>query len=238
MKIDYYHFSVIDSTNTWAKTNASFFRKDRVTIVTAGHQTAGRGRQGRHWYSPPGQNLYATYCLFFPKTRADLINIPQVVVTAAAKILDLQIKWPNDLMKNNKKLGGILGETTLVDDTICSINGLGINVNMPPEDLSAIDRPATSLKIIEGYDLDIERVSTELQDAICNDLKLFIEQGFAPILPDFKAHLVHQLGDSVSFHYNNGIIEGSFHSINDDGTLNLILDDTVQRFHSGELHTA
>lgn len=240
MKTDRYHFPTVDSTNAWAKANVRYLRRDRLTVVTADEQTAGRGRHNRVWISPPDQNLYATFCLFLPSHRRDFANVTQVVAVSAALELSRMgyspsLKWPNDILVDNAKIGGILGETTQIDDEVCCIIGLGLNINMPPSALASLDRPATSLSIIAKQSLKLEDVSDQIINAVCAGLKRFLKEGLAAFIDDFRGILVHQLGDTVCFHLGNVIVEGSFHSINDDGTLNLIINDDVKRIVSGEI---
>ncbi|MDP1835049.1 MAG: biotin--[acetyl-CoA-carboxylase] ligase [Chlamydiales bacterium] len=240
MKIDRYHFPIVDSTNVWAKANVRYFKRDRITVVTAGEQTAGRGRHNRVWISPPDQNLYATFCLFLPPRRRDFANVTQVVAVSAALELSRMgyspsLKWPNDILIENAKVGGILGETTRIDDEVCCLIGLGLNINMPPSALASLDRPATSLSIIAKQSLNLEEISDQISNAVCAGLKRFLKDGLPPFLENFRGLLVHQLGDTVRFHLGNVIVEGSFHSINDDGTLNLIINDDVKRIVSGEI---
>ncbi len=145
LTIDHYHFPSIDSTNLWAKSNAKHFHISHLTIVSAGTQTAGKGREDRKWVSPPHVNIYASFCLFFLKTRKDLANVPQVVAIAIADYLQRQglearIKWPNDILIKGKKIGGILAETTSVENHMAMIVGVGLNVNMTQNELKEITK--------------------------------------------------------------------------------------------------
>lgn len=238
--IDYYHFPQIDSTNGWAKSNVAHLNPDHLTVVTAGTQTAGKGRHSRPWVSPPSCNLYASYCLFVPKTRTDISNMPQVVALAAIEMcqkygVHLRIKWPNDLLCDGKKMGGLLCDTTPVNEKICVIIGLGLNVNMPQKWLDKTGTKATSLHIEAGNAIDLWELTDQTHQHVCQALETFISRGFTPYLNLFRENLVHRLGDAMRFHVGSKVMEGSFHSINDDGTLNLILDDRIQQFASGEI---
>ncbi len=238
--LDHYHFPSIDSTNTWAKANARHLKPERLTIVTASEQTAGRGRHERKWMSPLGVNLYVSYCLFVPQVRKDITNIPQIIALATSQVirgydLTAELKWPNDILIEGKKAGGILCETTPINDKICVIVGLGLNVNMPPSALREIDKKATSLAVEAGHTFDLDKVAEDLQAAISHALEIFLKQGFKPFLHPFREHLIHHLGDTMSFHIGSNLMQGSFHSINDDGTLNLIVNDNLQAFGTGEI---
>ncbi len=239
-QLDFHHFPKIDSTNNWAKSNIAHFNPKHFTIITAGEQTAGKGRQGRPWLSPPDVNLYVSYVLFVPNTRDDINNIPQIIILATVQTLHklgfkAQIKWPNDIVINGKKLGGTLCETLPVKESTAVIVGLGINVNMSQEWLSEVDNAATSLKTEKGGSLDLIATAEAIQDHVIDALDIYLKKGFTPFIEPFRQHLVHKIGDPMRFHHGNNLLEGSFHSINNDGTLNLILNDKVQSFASGEI---
>ncbi len=234
-----HHFQVIDSTNSWAKRNAHLLARDKITLVTADSQTAGRGRFKRHWVSPPNQNVYATFCFFVEKHHADLGNIPQVLALSAVKVLQhlgfsAGLKWPNDVILSQKKIGGILAETTPLSDQLCMLIGIGINVNMPLEVLQGIDRPATSLFVESGRTYDVEEVLFSLQTQFFKDLTLFIDEGFHPFLEFYRKHI--SLHQHVYFNDNKTIWEGDLHAINDDGSLTLKLPDgQLKNFIVGEI---
>lgn len=161
------HFETIGSTNTWGKQNADTFARDQVTLITADEQTSGRGRFKRKWESPPGQNIYATFCFFTKKPLATIGTISQVAAHSVAKTLQDHglkpvLKHPNDVLLSGKKVSGILCETTSLD-MLCVLVGIGVNVNMPSELLEKIDQPATSLLAETGILHDIESLIKSLQ---------------------------------------------------------------------------
>jgi BirA family biotin operon repressor/biotin-[acetyl-CoA-carboxylase] ligase len=169
------HFNKIDSTNTWGKQNAISFERDKVTLITADEQTSGRGRFKRKWESPPGQNIYATFCFFTQKTLAAVGEVSTLAAQAVAKTLEAHglkplLKHPNDVMLSGKKVSGILCETTSLD-LLCVIVGIGLNVNMPVEALEKIDQPATSLLAESGFTYDIESLLKSLQKYFVSYLK-------------------------------------------------------------------
>ena len=224
MEIVRHNFKVIDSTNTWAKQHGHTFDRTKMSLITAEEQTAGRGRFKRVWLSPAGQNIYATFCFFVEKHRFDSVNIPQILALSALRTVkslgfNPQMKWPNDLFLNGKKLGGILAETFFVSDSICMVLGIGINVNMPQEVLNTIDRPATSLFTESGKTFGINEVLDLLVEAFMKDLDLFFEEGFLPFLSDYKAHLDLKTHPRVKVNDGRTILEGTLDSINNDGSL-------------------
>jgi BirA family transcriptional regulator, biotin operon repressor / biotin---[acetyl-CoA-carboxylase] ligase len=241
MDIIHRHFSSIDSTNTWAKHNAHLFEHDKMTLITADEQTAGRGRFKRKWESPSGQNIYATFCFFIEKHRPDIGNIPQVLAISAAEAIEKlgfnpRLKWPNDVLLSNKKAAGILCETTPLSDTLAIIIGIGLNVNMPLDLLEKIDRPATSLFVEGGKKMDIQDVLQSLQKHFMDNLALFLDEGFSPLLAEYKKRFSARQGDRILFHDNRRVWEVAYHSINNDGSLNVTLNDgSMKTFVAGEI---
>lgn len=109
-------FDEIDSTNEYLLTHHQ--RLENGTVCLAEKQTAGRGRRGRTWYSPESENLYFSILWHYPMEQAaDLPPLSLVVALIIAESLtaqnvkDIQIKWPNDIYYQGKKMGGILLET-------------------------------------------------------------------------------------------------------------------------------
>ncbi len=146
--------STNDEARKWAQAGAP----DGATVV-ADHQTAGRGRLGRNWHSPPGVNLYLSRILRGRFDQPTLLPLAAALATREAiqahlpPDLTAAIKWPNDILVSERKVAGILCE--LSEDVV--IIGIGINVNMtefPPD----LRRPATSLCLISGAEQDREAV--------------------------------------------------------------------------------
>lgn len=244
--IEHHFFPTIDSTNTWAKQNAHNFHTDKITIVTADQQTAGRGRLNRKWISPPGVNLYTSFCFFLmpnQNQKISLTNIPQILAISVVEILlelgfTAQLKWPNDILLNGKKLGGILSETTQIDEFICFIAGLGLNVNMTLNVLEGVGQPATSL-LVEGKRLiEVSEILNLLQTQFMKNLTRLNNEGFMSFFDQYRQFLIHLANQSMQFHNNSEVLIGKFHSLNQDGSLNLELNDgAVKSFLVGEIQS-
>ena len=125
----------IDSTNNEAKRIE--LDKD-FHVIIAEKQTKGRGRLGKKWSSPNSGNIYMTIC-----TENDLSKLPISLITglickkAINKISNksiIMLKWPNDILLNNKKIGGILVETEVYNKKIRTIIGIGINIKIKKEE--------------------------------------------------------------------------------------------------------
>lgn len=151
----------IDSTNDFLKALSSQDELDNFTVVTAENQTKGKGQMGAKWESESGKNLIMSALVKdFLYDNEQVFNLSLIVslsVIEALKSLnipDLSIKWPNDIMSYNKKIGGILIENTIKSDgRIVSVVGLGLNVNQTNfEELPN----ASSLAVILGHAFDKE----------------------------------------------------------------------------------
>ncbi len=152
----------IDSTNRYGQDN--FTDLADGTLIVADSQTAGRGRRGRTWISPPGQNIYASYIVKQP--IEPIWNATRILSLGTLNVIDLfapelkcSIKWPNDLYCNGKKLAGILCESHIGPNNRPdgAILGIGININMPQETLEKISHPATSLLAECNHEFVVEK---------------------------------------------------------------------------------
>ncbi|MEZ5315159.1 MAG: biotin--[acetyl-CoA-carboxylase] ligase [Chlamydiales bacterium] len=151
MDIIHHHFESLISTNDWGKQKIHTFPPHALTLVTADYQERGRGQYGRRWISPKGDNLYASFCFFIDRDREEPLYFTYLLATSIIDCLksfrlSCTLKWPNDLLVADKKIGGILCETKECSTKIGMIIGLGLNVNMSEEMFSKINQPATSLK--------------------------------------------------------------------------------------------
>lgn len=239
MQIKRIHFDQIDSTNTWAKQHVAELQEGWLTLITANAQTAGRGRFKRVWHSPAGVNIYATFCFFIPMERSDIGHIPQVLAVAVAQILEElgfepALKWPNDILLSGKKMGGILCETVIENSQRCVIVGVGLNVNMSQEDLDRIDRPATSLSVEGQQNYSVKSVLDMVTHQFSHALDLFLKRGFAPFFPAYQKRSSLKKGQTIRFDTNQEIINGIFHSINEDGSITLSIENSLKNFYAGE----
>ncbi len=187
----HHRFDSISSTNDWAKEHLATFSRERVTIVSAESQTSGRGQYGCLWLSPPQKNLYSSFCFFIEESQKDALSLTHVMAIAVSRLLEEegiapQIKWPNDVLVHGKKIAGILCETVAVGDQVGVIIGLGLNINMSPEEFAVLGRPATSFAIEKKEDYDRGVLAGRLEQLFVVALVQFLEEGFTPFLPIFR----------------------------------------------------
>lgn len=175
----------VDSTNTELMRRARAGRLEPVLLVTE-EQTAGRGRLGRQWNSGalPGEVLM--FSLGLPLKMADWSGLSLAVGLSVVQSLhpELQLKWPNDVWLADRKLAGILIETTQINDTRYAVIGVGINIT--PRDGVGLATPPAWLQELEPgitAPLALERVAAPL----ARDVRRFEAQGWAPFLSAYAA---------------------------------------------------
>jgi BirA family biotin operon repressor/biotin-[acetyl-CoA-carboxylase] ligase len=176
---NYIHKDTIDSTNVFAKHMASEGAEEG-TIVISEEQSSGRGRLGRAWVSPKGTGIWLSIILRpnispFKASKLTLLGAAAVSLALEELGVDAQIKWPNDIVLNKKKICGILTEMSGEIERINYIvMGIGINVNMNnfPVELNHI---ASSLKIETGEEVDRKNLLANILNNFERIYKAFIE---------------------------------------------------------------
>jgi BirA family biotin operon repressor/biotin-[acetyl-CoA-carboxylase] ligase len=227
-----HYFETLDSTNNYAKDLAAQGAPEG-TVVIAETQTGGRGRLGRDWDSPPGVGLYVSVVL---RPLLPPLELPRITLTTAVAVvrtvrrvteLTPGIKWPNDLLVQGRKLGGILTEMETESDCIRHVVvGLGLNVNNRkfPSELGAT---ATSLaQVAAGPFSRVDLLKAWLEEF--EDLyERFLNQEFPEILAEWKRYTV-TLGRPVTVKQGPREISGQAVDVAADGAL-------IIQIPSGEL---
>lgn len=177
----------LDSTNTTARELAESGAEEG-TVVIAESQRRGRGRLGRTWVSPPNRNCYLSLVLrpLLAPSDAPLLTLVAglAAVEAAREWHDrVAIKWPNDLVADGRKLGGILTEMSTDNETIrFVVAGIGVNLNSQPEDFPPEVRAiATSLCRLTGAPVDRAGFAARLLYHLEQRYDQFQHDGFAPL---------------------------------------------------------
>ena len=211
------------------------------TVVCAEHQTKGRGRLGRTWTSPKAKGIYVSLILrpqLPPSEVARLTLLCAVAVSEAVKTasgIQPLIKWPNDLLVNDKKLAGILTELSAETDRIkFVIVGIGLNVNAS---LNHLPAQSTSLKQELGFSLCRVELFQEILREIEEWYVRLDKEGFEPVLSRWK-ELSSTLNQRVRVVDPAGGIEGEAIDIDQDGGL-LIRQDSgvvIKRMAGDVLH--
>jgi BirA family biotin operon repressor/biotin-[acetyl-CoA-carboxylase] ligase len=223
MEFDEIHFPTITSTNDYAKSHLEEFNFNKITLIRADGQTAGRGRHGHQWHSPSKKDLLVTFVFSLPSAQKHLASLGQLLSFSTAILcrslgLKPELKWPNDVHIQGKKLAGILCETVAQRDDIAVVMGIGLNVNATHHDLSAIDQPSTSLSIELGHPLDLAELLELLKREFLKDLTLFKQEGFSPFARDYQ-DLLSLHGKVITVLENGQTISGLCVGIKEDGRL-------------------
>lgn len=214
-----------------------------ITAIFAEMQTAGRGRQGRPWVSPANTNIYFSLSWYFQKSISALSGISLVVGIAIVRALKIfgisesvKIKWPNDILFENKKLGGILIESIAVDACNTSLMiGVGLNINLSKENSDEITQPWTSLLKITGKLQDRNSLSALLLNQLIEILPEFEKNGLAHFMLEWNSYdalLGKHCEIKTGSEYKSGIAAG----INSSGELRLKTNEnTTETINSGEI---
>lgn len=231
----------IDSTNVELLRRAEAGAA-RGTVCSAEQQTAGRGRRGRHWVSPYAGNLYLSLLWEFDQGAAALEGLSLAVGVAVAQALsacgvqDVRLKWPNDILHDGAKLGGVLMEMTGDAAGTCQVVvGLGINVAMPAAAAGAIDQAWTDLRGVCG---ETAPSRSALLAALLNEL--------LPLLADFQRDgfaawrqrwmsLDAYAGAPVILDSGANRLAGTARGVDERGALQLETSAGVQLVYGGEI---
>jgi BirA family biotin operon repressor/biotin-[acetyl-CoA-carboxylase] ligase len=236
-----------ESTNDYLKKERENLKVKFPVLVTAGIQTRGRGRDRRSWVSPKGLGLYSSFG-FIPEHGGNNIHLLPLIAAIAVietlgKITGLwfDLKWPNDILYEGKKLAGILIENTIADTDIFSIVGIGINLNHSTADFPLeISNRATSLKIASGNvsEFPVDEVNQLLANVFFDWLNNLKSGGEHEVIQSANWFSRKLKGEEISFHQTLGknLIKGIFKGIHTDGGLILEKPDGSRKIHySGEI---
>ncbi|HZT77066.1 MAG TPA: biotin--[acetyl-CoA-carboxylase] ligase [Vicinamibacterales bacterium] len=237
-------FDRITRLDTVASTNDVAAALPEGAVVLAERQTAGRGRRGRTWFSPPGSGLYVSVVLAparatEPRRATLLLTLAAGVAIAdaidEAATLRVDLKWPNDLYAGGKKLGGILAEAATAGGPVERVVlGFGVNVARAAYPPDVADR-ATSLETETGGAVDRERVLQASLAAIARRYDDLLTGRFDVILDAWRARAPNAIGARVTWMSGTGPVDGVTDGIDADGALRLRIGDRVERVVAGEI---
>ena len=236
------YFEEIDSTNEyalhWAEEGAQ-----HLSLVVADEQTAGRGRSGRTWFTPPGAALAFSLVLLPQELGSNQITrITGLGALAVCQVLKKmyglgsQIKWPNDVLVGGGKLAGVLAEANWGGDELQSVV-LGIGINVAQDSVlprSELNFPATSVEIELGRPVDRWELLKEVLEAILGWLPNLDQTEF---LQAWEENLAYQMEWVQLISENSEPVEGRLLGLESDGSLRLTLPGGETRsIQVGEVH--
>lgn len=246
------HLESVDSTNRVAM-ELGDKGASHGTVLIAESQTSGRGRLGRRWISPPGVNIYMSVVLR-PVLKPEDTTLLTIMAANACAIAirattgtNIEIKWPNDLMVGDKKLGGILTEIKSFSGNITfAVIGIGINVSTELKDFPPDVRTiATSIREVASRRVRDEAAScpallrSSLIAGILNEMDnwygILVSSGRKPLLDEWR-RLTSTLRRSVKVTVGEDVFTGTAEDIDESGMLILRLPSgTLKRISAGDV---
>jgi BirA family transcriptional regulator, biotin operon repressor / biotin---[acetyl-CoA-carboxylase] ligase len=221
--------SAINSTNDYLKELSSAQYVENFTIVTAESQTSGRGQMGAKWVSEPGKNL--TFSVLVKDLLLDINEIFTLNAAVAISVIsalekypvhNLCIKWPNDILAGNKKLGGILIENSIkTNGEIYSVIGIGLNVNQTEfADLAK----ASSLILISGKEYDKHAIMVAIAENLKRNIAALMHKDIDAIWQKYHTKL-YKKDIPMPFEKDGHKFMGIICGVSKTGSLKVQLDN-------------
>uniref|UniRef100_UPI0010A060BC bifunctional biotin--[acetyl-CoA-carboxylase] ligase/biotin operon repressor BirA n=1 Tax=Ningiella ruwaisensis TaxID=2364274 RepID=UPI0010A060BC len=231
--------NIVSSTNDLIKASSRELSQGSVCLAEA--QTKGRGRRGRTWVSPFGASIYMSMLWRFESGYQSMSGLSLLIGIGVRRALNAmgaeksQLKWPNDVYYNGKKLAGILIEVEgKIGDLTTAIIGIGVNVALP-ENVKGIDQPFTDVQTVLGKRIDRNEFAGALLNELWQMLEIFQQQGLQPFLKEWhQADLF--LNERISIGAGNFSTTGISRGIDSSGALLLEVDGIVKPYFGGEIH--
>jgi BirA family biotin operon repressor/biotin-[acetyl-CoA-carboxylase] ligase len=218
-----------------------FESSGKPCVAFAEMQSAGRGRRGRQWHSPFARNIICTIGMHKsvegcnPGLLSIVTGLALIEALENAGIVGVQLKWPNDLYYQNKKLGGILIESKMITNQAYFFAiGFGINVMMNAEEMSAIPQPVTSIDSITENPVSRDRLLAESIRQVVTAVNEFDQASVPEVIDSFLAKDAFK-NQTISVNHANEAIEGQNLGINSDGQLKVETEQGIQIFSAGDI---
>lgn len=231
-----------DSTNNYLRRNLTKMTDQFPVGISSRTQVSGRGRDNRKWFSARDQGLYISLGFFFnkPQHLNMLSLIAGITLSETLNRLtgrEFNLKWPNDILYQGKKIAGILIENIIKKDRIISICGMGININHLRSDFpDDLRRSAISARMITGQYLEIQKVEPHLIRLFFKWLEILEREEKTTIINTAIRMNCYERGEKITFHQNRKPITARFMEINPEG--GIVLEKTTGEkvvFFSGEI---
>lgn len=235
-------FDEIDSTNTYLR-GMTPPAAGRSRVAMANHQTAGRGRGDKQWISEPGRSLCLSLAYTFVEPPDQLTALTLALGVSVAELLvslgggNVGLKWPNDILVDGAKLGGILTETQYRgDDRISIVAGIGINFILPEAAASVADpaRPPTDIHRVLANPPSREAFAVAIVQTWTRVLMGYTDHGFSPYLQRFRA-LDWLAGQPLIVATAGGKVQGIASGVDNAGALLVKTDEGFLDVMSGSV---
>lgn len=231
------HYLKLDSTNNKAWELISE-NAENGTVVITDNQTSGHGRQSNKWLSTPDKSLTFSIVLY-PNALPNQINLYSLITSLAITDcltdfnIQVQLKWPNDILINGKKVGGILCESKISGGVMKSmVIGVGLNINEEITELpKTLRKSATSLMIESGIQYQLETILTNILKHLEHRIKSRETQTH---LLDWEKRCAH-LNQKVTFRSSNEVVNGMFKGLSSTGQAVITINNEEIKFDSGEI---
>ena len=237
-------FASIASTNTYLLAQPSP-GVGRFKVAIADHQTSGRGRHSRRWISPPGAGLCLSFAYTFDEQPDQLSSLTLAIgvgIAAALEALQVEgvsLKWPNDIVAQDGKLGGILTEVqSRADDKVTVVTGIGLNIDLSAEAEAGIEsdwarRPVDMKRVVEVLP-PREEIAAAIIDSLYAVMCKFAALGFAAFAEEWAEH--DWLRDrKVTVDLPDRQISGNAAGVDSDGALLIDTGKEKTRVVSGSI---
>lgn len=209
--------------------------------VLAERQTSGRGRRGRSWVSPFGENIYYSLVLRIDGGMRQLEGMSLAVGLALLQVVrdfgvsSAGLKWPNDVLVGERKLAGILLELSGDPADVCHVViGIGLNVNMLAAEVGAIGQPWTSMRMELGRQLDRNELVCALNRQLSHYLDIQLRHGFAALQDEWQRSHLWQLRP-VALTAGGEPVEGVVLGVDQSGAVRMQVEGVERVFSGGEL---
>jgi len=232
---------VVDSTNAVVLEGLRSGAMGHGAVVFAEQQIHGRGRRGRRWVSPFGRNVYCSFAWRFEEGIAALGGLSLVVgmgaLRAIRRVADpgVMLKWPNDLVADGAKLGGILIEIDgELAGPVTAVIGVGVNLRMPAGVAAGIDQAWTDLETLAGHRVGRNAFAAGLLESCLAVLGEFARHGFGHFREEWRG--VDALaGKPVSVSGGGAVLQGVADGIDEEGALRVLTPGGEERVSGGEV---
>ncbi len=240
LNYDIYRFGKIDSTNTRAlKLGDEGFPEG--TVVVADEQDSGRGRFGRKWEAEPLSNLLFSILLrpgFLKRDEVFILTFAAAVAVAEALEktagVAAELKWPNDVLLDSKKVCGILLESSFEGNSLSHVVlGIGLNVNQTafPEE---IKERATSLALVTARKFDRDELLLMVLGNFASLYGTLMSGDLYPVMKKWRERM-RMIGRKVTLTVADKTFEGVIDDVTDDGSLVLRMPSGLRKFTAGEI---